>query len=972
MSFTIFSEIYDLQEIKLDTIITDPPYLKYLENKEVDSILSHLTIEEKIAQLMILAVYPNQGINSIKIINDTIKTYNIGGVIVFKGNPYEVVNSVNVLQKDKKLPLLVAMDAEWGVSMRVDSTVVFPKQIMLGAVRNDFLIYELGNEIARECKLLGVNINFSPVVDINVNPKNIIIGYRSFGEDKINVATKGFYYYRGMQDNKVLAVAKHFPGHGDTEKDSHKTLPIITHDYKTIFNTDLYPFRYLMNTGIGAVMIAHLHIPALDSTQNIASTLSPIVVNGLLFDTLNYKGLAITDALNMKGVSSYWNAVTVNVKAFMAGNTILLMPKNVGETIRILSDYVRKGKIDEMDLDFRVRKILALKKWLGLLDKKDFLLQTKNLHKRLVNDTVIALKKKLINDAITLVKNKEKLLPIRELAEKKVLILNIAKNKHIPSVYSKYMNKYKMSKVINIAYNTSLPKIDFNEYDYIFISLFASGSRPKGNYGIPLKTLQQLDKLPKLDNSTFVLFGSPYLLDKINTDKYNSVVVAYETDTLVQMVVPQKIYGAYGFKGLLPVSAGKFVSGTSITTKPLKRLKYGFPIEVGMNTNTLSQIDSVVNEGINTKAFPGAQVLVAKDGVVVFNKSYGYFTYDKNRKVSNENLYDLASLTKPLAVVLSMMKLYEQGKFDFNDKLSEYLTFLDTTDKKDIVFIDVLTHRAGFKPWIPFYLLVLKDKEKFDTVFSKIYSKRYSIKVCDSLYMDTSYVKEIYKEILLSPLNGNGVYKYSDLGFYLLKLFVEKETGQPLDVFTENYFYKQLGADRMLFNPLKKFSKHEIVPTEVDKYFRKTTVQGYVHDYGAAMLGGVGGHAGLFSNAEDLAKVLQMLLNGGEYGGKRFLQPNTITKFTSCPFCPENRRGIGFDKPEKRKDKIGPTCDEASVNSYGHTGFTGVIAWNDPDQNLIFIFLSNRIYPDINNKKLLKLNIRTKIQEIIYRSISKT
>ncbi len=968
MSFTVFSGSRDLKEIKLDTIKTSPPYLKFLYDQEVDSILDKLSVEEKIAQLMMLPVYPRHGLNAAQKINDTINAYGIGGVLLFKGSPYSVARTVNFLQKGKTIPLLTAIDGEWGVSMRVDSTVVFPKQMMLGAVRNEFLIYKMGREIARECKLLGVHVNFAPVVDININPKNVIIGYRSFGENKINVATKGFYYYRGLQDNGVLAVAKHFPGHGDTEKDSHKTLPTITHDYRTIYETDLYPFRYLMNTGVGAVMVAHLHIPALDSSRNMASTLSPKVVKGLLYDTLAYEGIAFTDALNMKGVSSYWDDVTVNVKAFLAGNTILLMPKNVGKTIRVLAGMVRSGKISRRDLDNRVRKVIALKKWLGLLDGKNVFATTKNLSKRLVNDTVLALKQKLVNCAITLLKNDKRVLPVKDLAGKRVLLLNIARDTERPRKFNEFMNEYKLSDVVNLTYKDDLTKIDLSPYDYVFVSLYASGNRPRNHYGIPVTTLKRLNTLKPGKKAVFILFGSPYVLDKIETSRYDAVVVAYETDTLVQMTVPQKIYGAYGFTGILPVSAGEYVSGTSITTKPLNRLKFGFPVDAGMNADTLSLIDEMVREGIQAKAFPGAQVLVARNGVVVYRKSFGYYTYDQKNRVTNATLYDIASITKLAATDLALMHLYETGKFDLNDKLSKYLPFLDTTNKKDITFLEILTHQAGLTPWIPFYLHVLKDKAKFDTVFSKTYSGRYAVRVCDSLYMDTAYVAHMYREILASPLHKKE-YKYSDIGYYLLRLFVEKETGQPLDEYVEKTFYRPLGADRTLYNPLRRFDKRQIAPTEDDRYFRHTVVQGYVHDYGAAMLGGVGGHAGLFSTAGDLAKIMQMLLNGGAYGGIRYFKPATIKKFTSCPFCPDNRRGIGFDKPEKRKGKIGPTCDEASTDSYGHTGFTGTMVWNDPEEGIVFVFLSNRVYPDINNKKLLKLSTRTKIQHLIYSSI---
>ncbi len=955
----------------LDTIKVSPPYAKYEYSPQIDSIIKGMSVSQKIAQLIMLPVYPSKSEKLFNNTLDTISKYGIGGIIVFKGLPYKTAKMIATVQKKNKIPLLVAIDGEWGVSMRLDSTVKFPKQIMLGAVRNNFLIYKMGQEIARECKMLGVNINFAPVIDININPKNIIIGYRSFGDDKYNVAVKGYYYYRGLQDNKVLAVAKHFPGHGDTEKDSHKTLPTILHSKQKIFNEDLYPFKYLIYTGVGGVMVAHLHIPALDSTPNLASTLSKKIVKGVLFDSLDFKGVAFTDALNMKGVAAYWDAVTINIKALEAGNTILLMPKDIGKTIKVLEQKIKSGEISENELNKRVRKVLAIKKWTGLLDKKSFgVLPPDVLHKRLVSDTVLALKQKLINCAITLVKNKDDLLPIKRLQGKKVLILNFAKQKDVASEFNKYMLRYKYADTVTISFDkvrsAKLP--NFDNYDYVFVSLFAPSVRPKSNYGVVSNVFDIISNI-NADNAVFTLFGSPYLLNNLRLNNYKSVVVAYDQEDAIQRVVPQKIYGAYGFSGLLSVSAGDFVSGTSITTKAIGRLKYGYPSEVGLNSDTLVLIDDIAKEGIRDGAYPGAQILVAKNGVVVYQKSFGHFTYDTtSQNVNNFTLYDLASITKVASTTLSLMKLYENKKFLLNDKLSQYLPFLDTTNKKDITFLEVLTHQAGLIPWIPFYLHLIKNKAAYDTVISNKKTEKYSITICDSMYMDSAYIHTMYREIALSPMHKKE-YKYSDVGFYLFKLFIEEQTGEPLYKYVEKNFYSPLGADYTLYNPLRHFGKTDIAPTEDDHYFRHRLVHGYVHDYGAAMLGGVGGHAGLFSNANDLAKIMQMLLNGGSYAGTRYFSDTTIKRFTSCPFAPNNRRGIGFDKPEKRPNKIGPTCAEAPKSSFGHTGFTGTMVWADPKNQLIYVFLSNRVYPTAENKKIIRENIRTRIQSVIYRSI---
>lgn len=954
-----YNEFYEYDTIK-------PPFYEK-QYSFIDSLMNTMTQEEKIAQMLMMPVYPEQGKISFSKVNQWIKQYKIGGVIFFKGHP-SVVKQWNKYFNEKQfLPLLSAIDAEWGVSMRLDSAVVFPKQMTLGAIEEDTLIYTMGQEIARECKILGLNVNFAPVVDINTNPENIIIGYRSFGSDKRTVARKGYLYALGLQSQGVLAVAKHFPGHGDTEKDSHKTLPVLAHDSLRLFNTELYPFEQLIGMGIGGIMVAHLFVPAFEKQQKLASTLSHHIVSDILKDRLRFDGLIFTDALNMKGVSDYWLSEDLIKKAVLAGNDILLMPPDVEKTIAIIKQMITSGEISIQEINRRVRKILIVKAW---LKENKYNHSTKE---KLITVNAKTIQNNLYAASTTLLKNKGDILPFKNISNLDAAIVTIKKTKDVGDNFSFMLCNYLyldrqqflFTDFLQLKY---LPE-KINKHETIIIGLFASSRYPTKNYGIPKEIFEKIENLSNGHQVVLVIFGSPYLLNSLsNTDKYDAIAIAYENNAITQKILAEQIFGALPFSGKLPVDAGEFTTKSGLFTESLNRLRYEFPEMEGMDSEILKQIDSLAQMGIDEGAYPGCQVLVAKNGAVIYHKNYGYLTYEKKNPVTDTTIYDLASITKPLATTLALMKLYDEKKFKLSDKLSKYLPALDTTNKKDLSFKEVMTHQAGLTPWIPFYLRTIKNEALFDSVYDNYKHDQYQLPVAKAMYMDTNYVKEIYRAIYQTDLKQKK-YKYSDLGFYILKKIVENLSGVPMDTYVNKYFYKQIGTNFLGFNLWKKYLQSQFAPTEQDTFFRHQLVQGYVHDYGAAMMGGVCGHAGLFGNAGDLAKLLQMLLNEGTYGGNFFLRDTTVKRFTSCPYCPLNRRGIGFDKPQTDIGKKGPTCNQVSSGSYGHSGFTGTIVWNDPNHRLIYIFLSNRVYPDIENKKLLNLDIRTKIQSVIYQAI---
>ncbi len=949
----------------------DPPFIECFNNQWVDSVLKSMTLDEKIGQLFMVAAYSNKSQKHIDNISYIIRKYHIGGLIFFQGGPVREAELTNKYQALSKIPLLIAGDWEWGLAMRLDSTIRFPRQMMLGAIQDNKLIYEMGSEIAREIKLIGGHINFAPVIDINNNPANPVIGSRSFGENKYNVAAKGYNYIKALQDNKVLATGKHFPGHGDTDTDSHKALPVINYTKARLDSVELYPFKYNFSKGLGAVMVAHIHIPALDSTPNTATTLSKKVSTDLLKKELGFKGLAFTDALNMKGVSSFFPPGVVDLKALEAGNDILLFPKSVGLGVQKIKEAVKKGEITEDYINERVRKILAVKYWVGLNKYKE--VNTDSLYQKLNTPYAKNLKQKLIENAITLVTNKKNIIPLKSLDTLKIASVVFGETAVNPfqntlklyaNVKTFYVNKF----ISDADWQKLLVKL--KSYNLIIASFHKTNRIPRKNYGISLSSIRKIEELAKRKSVIVDVFANPYVLRKFKTtDNFKAILVSYNDWDLTQKISAQVIFGGIAAKGKLPVSVNKnLTEGTGVVIDKAVRLKYTNTEDAKINGSLLYKIDSIAINSIREKAFPGCQILAAKDGKVFYNKSFGSFTYDNKQKVNTFNIYDLASVTKVAATTMALMKLYEQGRFDFNKTLNYYLPFLDSSNKADILIKDVLTHQARLKPWIPFYLQTIKNDSVKNLIYSEKSQGDKNIQVAKNMYILNSYRDTMYKRIIDTKLRKKKEYKYSDLGFYLMQNIVEIQSGEKLDEFVEKYYYKKLGAYTMGYNPLKKFSVNKIVPTEDDKYFRNQLLQGYVHDMGAAMLGGVAGHAGLFSNANDLAKLLQMLLNGGEYGGVKFLNPETIKTFTSCVYCPDNRRGLGFDKPEKNPDKIGPTCSEASAESFGHTGFTGTMIWADPVNNLIFVFLSNRVYPSMNNKKLLKLNVRTNIQEILYKS----
>ncbi|MBA2422982.1 MAG: serine hydrolase [Chitinophagales bacterium] len=954
-----------LNENKMQPEEGIPPYL-YGQSTWADSLLQTMTLEERIGQLFMVAAYSRSNSDPSHVA-DLIKKYSIGGVIFMQGEPSKQAILTNYFQSISKVPLMIGQDAEWGLSMRIDSTVVFPREIMLGAIQDNNLIYEFGKEMARECKRIGVNVSFSPVVDINSNALNPVIGDRSFGENKLNVASKGIMYMRGLQDGGVLACAKHFPGHGDTDKDSHKTLPTVSGSRARLDSIELFPFQKIIDAGVGSVMIAHLNIPSLDSNVNLPSTLSKKIVTGLLKVNMGFKGLSFTDALNMKGVTDYYPAGEADVRALIAGNDILLFPGNVSGAVEKIKEAIQLGTITQDEIDSRVRKILQAKFWLDLSDRKA--IETIGLYDDLNNGAALLLKQKLCENAITVVKNKQDLIPIKKLESSSFASVAVGAAEQSP--FQKMLSNYAAVTHFQISKNATNKEFEnlkniLLHYDTVFVAIQNMSRSPAANFGITQNT-RNFIKLLLTTRLKIVLtvFGSPYSLEYF--DDADWLVDAYNDDVVTQQVAAQVLFGGLSSKGRLPVTAsGKAVAGSGVSSASPFRLSYTLPEAAGISSQKLSAIDSLVLEAIHEQATPGCQVWVAKEGKVIWKKSYGNFTYDLNHEVEDDDIYDIASITKIAATTLMVMKLYDERKIDLNKTIASYLPEFKDTDKENIKIHQLLTHEAGFVPYFPFYKATLDTTGNLKkSIYSNIKQGDYTLQVTPDIFMNRNYTDSMWYQIVNTPLLSPGKYIYSDNDFYILKKVAEKISGEPMDDFLKKHFYDQLGLSRMSFNPLKDFQVESFVPSNYDFTFRKEMLQGTVHDQGAAMLGGVAGHAGLFSNADDLGTLMQMLLNNGSYGGKKYLDSTTVARFTGRNGF-GNRRGLGFDKPETEMDKASPVCEGASAATFGHQGFTGTCVWADPESQLIYVFLSNRIFPDDENKRLNTLDTRIKIHQVIY------
>ncbi|HEV7349224.1 glycoside hydrolase family 3 N-terminal domain-containing protein [Telluribacter sp.] len=948
------------------------------EAKWVDSTFARLSPEEKIGQFFMVAAFSNRNEYETRYVEKLIRDYHLGGLIFFQGGPYRQAVLTNRFQAQSKVPLFIGIDGEWGLAMRLDSTMEFPKSMVLGAIRNDDLVYRMGAEIGRHCRRLGIHINFAPVSDLNSNPKNPVIGIRSFGEDRDNVSRKASAYMRGLQHNRVIATAKHFPGHGDTDADSHYTLPVVAHSSEQLREVDLYPYRKLIADSLMGVLSGHLYVPVLDNTPQLPSSLSSKVVTELLRNEMGFRGLVFTDAMDMKGVLKSGKAPDVNLRALMAGNDILVCPESVGETVKRIKEALAQGTITQDFIDEKVKRILKAKYWAGLNEYKP--VELANLYQDLNNKESRELYRELSEAAVTVVRNDNNLLPIRTLEGLKVASVTVGVG--TKTVFQKMLGHYApmrhhiFSDKPNNEEEIAQMMQHLEGFEVVIVGVHGISSQARRNHGITPGTVNFVNRLKQQGKRVILcLFGSPYSIRFF--PETDVLVCANQDGEDMQTAVPEVIFGALPGQGTLPVSVLSYGPGHGHETSAIGRMSYGTAESVGMNSQVLQKIDNVIAEAISERVFPGCQVLVARKGKVVLDKSYGTLNYRTTERVNDETLYDLASVTKVAATLQAVMLLYDRKVIDLDKKASEYLPELRFTNKQYFTVRDLLLHRSGLVSFYP------KLWERTMTGGRGLQAEYYSasadsvfhLQVAPQLHAKFTLRDSVWKWVVESPLHnrrersGQYGYVYSDLGFLTLQKIVERVTAQPMDLFLYQNIYEPLGLSRLGFNPLRRFAKEIIAPTEQDHRFRSQLIQGTAHDQMAAIQGGVSGHAGLFGTAFDVATLFQMNLWKGIYAGKQFFQPGTVPFFASMQ---DNihHRGLGWDKAPISGNSSYVSA-KASLNSFGHTGFTGAVVWADPDEELIFVFLSNRIHPDMENNGINRHRTRRKVHDLVYESLGK-
>ena len=941
-----------------------------------DSVLRSLSPEQRIAQLLIIRAHSNLGPDHVNKVSALIQRYNVGGLCFFQGGPVRQAQLTNQYQQLAKTPLLISIDAEWGLGMRLDSVLNLPRQLMLGAAPNASFAYEYGKILGQQCRRMGIQVNYAPVVDVNNNPNNPVINDRSLGEDKYKVALFGTQLMKGMQEMGVMACAKHFPGHGDTETDSHYDLPIILKTRPELDSLELYPFRELFRQGVGSVMIGHLYIPSIDNTKNLATSLSYNNVTKLLREELQFRGLAVTDALEMQGVKKFFPDGKASVQALLAGNDLLCLPGDVPQAIDAIKKALRKKQLRWADINSRVHRVLMAKYLHGLGQVNPIVVE--NLVQDL-NAGTVAFNRLLAEHTITLLKNEDALLPLNastfaflgKVKKQPQRIAYVAIGATTETVLTKKMRSELKADVYFFGYNQdggrvpTLIEMMENNYDLVVIGLHNYSRRPAKQFGISTPAMQLAQGLLKHPKSVMLLLGNPYAARYVCDARH--LVTSYEDNDLVEEKVFELLTGKIQPQGTLPVTVcASLPHGSGLLYKQSGGL---LPYQ-RFDATLFSPVDSIVNDAIDRRAMPGCVVVAVKDGAVVFEKAYGYLTYDTTAPVTVQTVYDMASVTKILATTLAVMKLYEEGKLDLKQRLGYYLPWVNGSDKQDLLLEDILLHQAGLKSWIPFY------KEVTDVttgvpqgeLFATGPSENFTVQVADTFFMRGDWVDTMYQRILQSEKTANGTYIYSDNDFIFLGKIVEQLTGMTLDAYVRTTFYEPMDLHATGFLPRNQLPLNRIAPTEQEKLFRRQLIRGYVHDPGAAMFGGVAGHAGLFSTAYEQAVLMQMLANGGRLGDKQFFQPETIALFTAYG-SNVSRRGLGFDKPEKDNATRKEPYPAAGVSSatFGHTGFTGTCAWADPEHGIVFVFLSNRVHPDGANNQLLSLRVRGKIQEALYK-----
>jgi beta-N-acetylhexosaminidase len=958
--------------LSINSSAKKPDFFK-VEKQWVDSLMGNMSLKEKVGQLIMVTTYPSQGEANEQQIISYIKKHHIGGVLFLRNTPSQIIRSVKRYQSAAEVPLFMALDAENGLSFRLDSVIRYPHAMGLGALKNDSLIYRMGREVGQQLRTLGLNLNFAPVADVNSNPQNPIINYRSFGENPGRVAKKSLALAEGMMDEHIIVSAKHFPGHGDTQYDSHLTLPAVNRTYAQLDAIDFVPFKTVIDSGINGIMSAHISLPLVDDS-GAPGTLSKRVMTEILRDSLGFEGLVFSDGMNMRGITRDYSEAEAAVKAIQAGVDVIEFVLNPGMVSNAIVDAVENGDLSAEMIDEKCRKILMAKKW----TQTDQPVETDEWKKELNKGAYQLTSRYLYEKSLTVVENHQAFIPLKRLDTLRIASVAVGADGETPfqKMLEKYtaVDHYSLKSDVHIDELESLLEI-LKSYNLVIVSVHGTTLSVRNNFGVKPIHAEAVSQIIDKNPSILTFFSNPYSVELFNgVDMAESVIIAYGEDELYQQYAAQLVFGAIGADGFLPVSIGeKYDEGHGITVHPSGRLKYTIPEEVGVRSELLkSKIDSFARYGIKDTIFPGCQVLLAKDGKVFFHEPYGFFTYDSVVTLRKEHIYDWASMTKIVGPLPIFMKAVEDSLIHLDAPFSSHWPAFRNTDKAFFTFREVLAHQARLQPWIAFFLdTIMMDYQSRREIMKDHPTPGFSKRMSYSWYVNNSYKNYMFDEIKDSKLLSTNDYVYSGLAFYILPDLLEEVTGIDYEKNLRNNFLQPLGATTVMYNPYRSFKQSQIVPTEVDQYFRKELLQGFVHDEGAAMMGGVSGNAGLFGNTNDLAKIMQFYLQKGYYGDFNYLDSAIMNEFTRVQFPEnENRRGLGFDKPyidnHKKELKEAYPAVAVSENSFGHSGFTGTFAWADPESELLFIFMSNRVYPSRENTKLFDENFRPELQQAVY------
>jgi beta-N-acetylhexosaminidase len=915
----------------------------------VDSVFNKMSLNEKIGQLFMLPVSAYASPQESKALEGLIKTYKPGSIYITKGSAKSHIRVANQLQKVSKIPLLFGLNAEWGLGQTLDSTFNFPMPMIAGANQNNELIKSLGHQIGLQMNAVGAHINFAPNADIDV-PFESMVTLRYFGSNKNKVAMKSIAFAEGLKEAGVMAVAKHLPGILPGTGEAAIGRPFVSIGPDTL---SFYPYQKLIDANMGGLFTSYMHFNTMEGNTTVPAPLSQVFISDIIKRQTGFNGLAFADVPYLTTILKKEKGETEKT-AFQVGNDVLIAPSDISQSIKKISRLVKKDKALMAQLDASVKKILKAKFLAGL--NKEKVTEPTNLDEKLFSVPALQVDRQLKEGAITLLKNASALVPIQTIDHRKFKL--IAMDGSFP-IFEKSLNRYVPFERIKIASLVDTIKAEREMAGAVSIVALQTGAK---NYSGWLK------KISKAHPVIVCHFGNPadlkYLAD------VPVLLEGYDTGATGD-VMAQAIFGAIAIRGKLPVGIdGIFPEGTGYESSALERLSYTLPEDAQMDGRHLNKIDSIVNEAVNVGATPGARVMVARKGKVVFDKSFGWQGNDKKIPVTESTIYDLASVTKVSATLQAVMFMHERGMLDINKKISVYLPEFKESNKKDIIIKDILTHQAGLWPYFPWHVDIVKDSVRYARFFQDTCSTDFPFQVSGNLYSHKSMRDSMWHWIVNSKMIEKKdrtpyEYRYSDLGLYIMQRLVERSVNQPLEDFVTQNFYEPLGASTTGFLPLSRFPEDQIAPTENDTAFRKSLLVGHVHDPGAAMHGGVAGHAGLFSNANDLLKLGQLWLQKGRYGGVQYFKPETIDLYTTKQF-ETSRRGLGWDKPTG--DWNGSTGVYCSPLTFGHTGFTGTCIWVDPQFDLVYVFLSNRVHPEINGK-LMSHNIRTRIHDVIYESI---